>query len=102
MKVSDILVRDASLLELEAQDKEHVLAELARALGDAEPTVDADRLLRGDARSSAREPAILPTAVHARSDALEVLAAQEVDCLGEVEHLRNTNTVTVGIDLRHG
>jgi PTS system nitrogen regulatory IIA component len=45
MKVTDILVRDASLLELEATDKEQVLAEMAQALGAAEPSVDADRLL---------------------------------------------------------
>jgi PTS system nitrogen regulatory IIA component len=46
MKVSDILVRDASLLELEATDKDQVLAELAQALGAAEPSVDSEQLLR--------------------------------------------------------
>lgn len=45
MKVTDILVRDASLLDLAATDKEQVLAEMARALGAAEPTVDPERLL---------------------------------------------------------
>lgn len=45
MKVTDILVRDASLLDLAATDKEQVLAEMARALGAAEPTVDPEQLL---------------------------------------------------------
>ena len=45
MKVTDILVRDASVLNLAATDKDQVLAELARALGAAEPTVDPERLL---------------------------------------------------------
>ena len=41
----DILVRDASLLELEATDKDAVLDEMARALAAAESGVDAGRLL---------------------------------------------------------
>lgn len=45
MKVMDILVRDASLLELEATDKDAVLDEMARALAAAESGVDAGRLL---------------------------------------------------------
>ena len=45
MKVSDILVREASILELAAQDKPGVLRELANALAAADPHVDADRLL---------------------------------------------------------
>ena len=46
MKVTDILVRDASVLDLAATDKEGVLSELAAALGEAEPNVDSDHLLR--------------------------------------------------------
>ena len=45
MKVTDILVRDASLLKLEATDKDQVLTEMANALGAAEPSVDAEGLL---------------------------------------------------------
>ncbi len=45
MKVTDILVRDASLLQLEAADKDQVLTEMAKALGAAEPSVDAENLL---------------------------------------------------------
>jgi len=45
MKVMDILVRDASLLELKATDKDAVLDEMARALAAAESGVDASRLL---------------------------------------------------------
>ncbi len=45
MKVTDILVRDASLLKLEATDKDQVLTEMADALGAAEPSVDAGKLL---------------------------------------------------------
>jgi PTS system nitrogen regulatory IIA component len=45
MKVSDILVRDASVLDLAATDKDGVLAELAAALGASEANVDEQRLL---------------------------------------------------------
>jgi PTS system nitrogen regulatory IIA component len=45
MKVSDILVRDASVLDLAATDKDGVLTELAAALGAAEESVDETRLL---------------------------------------------------------
>lgn len=45
MKVSDILVRDASVLDLVATDKDGVLAELSAALGAAESSVDEVRLL---------------------------------------------------------
>jgi PTS system nitrogen regulatory IIA component len=45
MKVTDILVRDASLLQLEAADKDQVLTEMAKSLGVAEPSVDAESLL---------------------------------------------------------
>jgi len=44
MKVTDILVRDASRLVLAASTKDEVLTEMARALGAAEPSVDAERL----------------------------------------------------------
>jgi PTS system nitrogen regulatory IIA component len=45
MKVMDILVRDALVLDLESTAKDEVLAEMARSLAAAEPTVDAERLL---------------------------------------------------------
>lgn len=45
MKVTDILVRDASVLDLAATDKDGVLSELAEALGEAEPNVDSEHLL---------------------------------------------------------
>jgi PTS system nitrogen regulatory IIA component len=45
MKVCDILVRDASLLDLQASDKEQVLAEMASALGAAESSVSPEKLL---------------------------------------------------------
>jgi PTS system nitrogen regulatory IIA component len=45
MKIMDILVRDAVILDLESQDKREVLEELARALAGAEADLDAERLL---------------------------------------------------------
>jgi PTS system nitrogen regulatory IIA component len=45
MKIMDILVRDAVILDLESQGKREVLEELSRALASAEPDLDAERLL---------------------------------------------------------
>ena len=45
MKVTDILVRDASRLELAASGKDEVLVEMATALAGAEPSIDVDVLL---------------------------------------------------------
>jgi len=45
MKIMDILVRDAVILDLTARDKRGVIEELAASLAKAEPDVDADRLL---------------------------------------------------------
>lgn len=44
MKIMDILVRDAVILDLAARDKRGVIEELAAALTKAEPSVDAERL----------------------------------------------------------
>ena len=46
MKIMDILVRDAVVLDLASTHKEGVLAEMARALAAAEEGVSADGLLR--------------------------------------------------------
>jgi PTS system nitrogen regulatory IIA component len=45
MKIMDILVKDAVLLELEPGPKPAILERLARAVAGAEPGLDADRLL---------------------------------------------------------
>ena len=45
MKISDILVRDAVVLDLAARAKRDVLGELAKALANAEPGLDEARLL---------------------------------------------------------
>ncbi len=45
MKVMDILVRDAVILDLVSTKKEDVLCEMAVALAKAEPSVDSNRLL---------------------------------------------------------
>ena len=45
MKIMDILVKDAVLLDLASVDKHATLRELARALAGAEPRLDASRLL---------------------------------------------------------
>lgn len=45
MKITDILVREASILDLEANTKDDVLAELAGALASAEPALDRQTLL---------------------------------------------------------
>jgi len=45
MKISDILVREAVVLDLAAHAKRDVLAELAKALANAEPGLDEARLL---------------------------------------------------------
>ena len=46
MKIMDILVRDAVILDLVSKTKADLLAEMAGALAKAEPSVDAERLLR--------------------------------------------------------
>ena len=46
MKISDILVRGASILDLTATAKEDVLAELAGALSAAEPALESEGLLQ--------------------------------------------------------
>lgn len=46
MKIMDIVVRDAVLLELEPGDKREVLGQMSRALAGAVPELDADRLLQ--------------------------------------------------------
>jgi PTS system nitrogen regulatory IIA component len=45
MKIMDILVRDAVILDIQSTGKREVLAELARALAAADPEIDEDRLL---------------------------------------------------------
>src|SRR5512144_2405858 len=45
MKISDILVQDAVILDLAAHAKRDVLAEMAKALANAEPGLDEARLL---------------------------------------------------------
>ena len=45
MKITDILVREASILDLSSTGKETLLAEMAGALADAEERLDADSLL---------------------------------------------------------
>ncbi len=45
MKVMDILVRDAVILDLGVRSKREVLGEMANALAKCEPQIEADRLL---------------------------------------------------------
>ena len=45
MKIMDILARDAVILDLVAHTKREGLAEMARRLANAEPDLDAERLL---------------------------------------------------------
>ena len=45
MKIMDILVKDAVVLNLASKDKNGILEELSRSLAAAEPSVDAARLL---------------------------------------------------------
>lgn len=45
MKIMDILVRDAVVLDLEAESKRDALAEMALRLAGAEPTLERERLL---------------------------------------------------------
>jgi len=45
MKIMDILVRDAVILNLGVKSKRDVLAEMANALAKVEPEIEADRLL---------------------------------------------------------
>lgn len=45
MKIMDILIRDAVVLDLASRSKAEVLGEMARALAGAERGLDADRLL---------------------------------------------------------
>jgi len=45
MKISDILVREASILDLKSTNKDDLLAEMAAALAAAEPALEAGKLL---------------------------------------------------------
>jgi PTS system nitrogen regulatory IIA component len=45
MKIMEILLKDAVVLDVGSKDKRAVLEQLARKLAEAEPSVDADRLL---------------------------------------------------------
>jgi PTS system nitrogen regulatory IIA component len=45
MKISDILVRDASILDLVSTTKDDLLAEMARSLAATEPALEAEALL---------------------------------------------------------
>ena len=45
MKIMDILVRDAVILNLGVRDKRDVLMEMSAALAKVEPQIEADRLL---------------------------------------------------------
>lgn len=45
MKIMDILVRDAVILDLGLRSKREVLGEMANALAKCEPQIEADRLL---------------------------------------------------------
>jgi len=45
MKIMEILVKDAVILDLESDSKSDVLAEMARALAKSVPGLDAERLL---------------------------------------------------------
>ena len=45
MKIMDILVRDAVILDLGVRSKHEVLGEMANALAKCEPQIEADRLL---------------------------------------------------------
>ena len=45
MKISDILVREASILDLKSTTKDDLLAEMAGSLAAAEPALEADALL---------------------------------------------------------
>ena len=45
MKIMDILIRDAVILDLGVRGKRDVLAEMAAALAKVEPQIEADRLL---------------------------------------------------------
>lgn len=44
MKIQDILVKDGSILDLASDTKDAVLEELARAVAEAEPSLNAERL----------------------------------------------------------
>ncbi|MGH0034777.1 MAG: PTS sugar transporter subunit IIA [Myxococcota bacterium] len=45
MKIMDILVRDAVILDLASESKDDVLSEMANSLARAEPSIEADRLI---------------------------------------------------------
>ena len=46
MKIMDILVKDAVILDLASSTKDDVLAEMARALAKAEPSLNEERLFQ--------------------------------------------------------
>jgi PTS system nitrogen regulatory IIA component len=46
MRITDILVRDAVILDLESEAKHDVLAEMAESLAKAVPALDSSRLLQ--------------------------------------------------------
>lgn len=45
MKIMEILVRDAVILDLQSESKSGVLGEMAHALASAVPSIDAERLM---------------------------------------------------------
>ena len=45
MKITDILVREASILDLKSTTKDDLLAEMAAALAAVEPALEAESLL---------------------------------------------------------
>ncbi len=45
MKIMDILVKDAVILDLASRTKQDLLSEMAKSLAEAEPTLDATRLV---------------------------------------------------------
>ncbi len=46
MKITDILVREASILDLKSTSKDDLLSEMAYSLAAVEPTLEADALLQ--------------------------------------------------------
>ncbi len=83
MKIMDILVQEAVLLDLESDSKDGVLAEMAGALGEAVPTVDRDRLLQVLTEREALQSTGIGEGVaipHGKLDGLDRLLASFARC----------------------
>ena len=88
MKIMDILVRDAVILDVESGAKEDLLAEMARALAKSVPALDSERLLTVLLEREALQSTGIGEGVaipHGKIAGLEKLVASFARCRGGLD-----------------